>query len=130
MGIAAKQTANSIRSTPMTYAKEKLKALFRRTKYTLGADVIHFVLRHTRWLDGSDDCPPDLINFAGGGDFKGIGDSIVQRLTELAHLQNGHALMEIGCGIGRNATALERSFTSITYDGFDIVTHWSEALPQ
>jgi hypothetical protein len=84
---------------PLAYVSAKLKELIRRSKYTLGADVINFVLAHTSFLGGSDQ-PPPVINFAGGGDFVKIGDVIVQRLVDHAQLKDGQAVLDVGCGIG------------------------------
>lgn len=94
----------------------------RRVKYTLGTDGIHFLLVHTSLLDGSGQ-PPPFINYSGAGDFVAIGDFIVQRLIDKARLEEGHAVLEIGCGIGRNATALARRMHAIRYCGFDIVAY-------
>ena len=97
--------------------------MFRRIKYTIVADVIELLIRTTKFLDG-DGAPPGLINYAGAGDFHGIGENSIRLLSEKAALDENQRVLEIGCGIGRNALALHRSYgESIEYTGFDVVRY-------
>lgn len=66
--------------------------------------------------------PPSAFNFGGPGDYVKTGDSVVQSLVSLGGLASGQRVVEIGSGIGGNATALYRALGSaISYSGFDIV---------
>lgn len=100
----------------------------RRLKYTLVADVIDVVVKHTSFLDG-DDGPPEAINFAGHKSFNEVGDLTVSLMRAHADLGEGDRVLDIGCAIARNALALQRAFGSdVSYDGFDIVPYgisWS-----
>ncbi len=100
--------------------KKKLKALIpRKVKYTLFASTIEFLLKHTPWLDGNDE-PPRYMDFSGGA-FIPLGNQLVQLMIERAGLANGVSVLDIGCGIGRNAVALSKRLANIRYVGFDIV---------
>jgi ubiquinone/menaquinone biosynthesis C-methylase UbiE len=68
--------------------------------------------------------PMNAINFGGGGDYIAMGDGLVQNIVEHTGLHDGQTVVDIGCGIGRNATALFRRFgDAIDYRGFDIIRH-------
>jgi SAM-dependent methyltransferase len=68
--------------------------------------------------------PSTVINFGGGGDYVAMGDGLVQTIVEHTGLGHGQTVLDIGCGIGRNATALYRRFgDAIEYRGFDIIRH-------
>lgn len=100
--------------------KKKLKALVpRRLKYTLAADVIQWLMSRTHLLDGGD-APPEFVEFAGGG-FVPIGNHLVDMIAGRTALADGMAVLDIGCGIGRNAVALSKRFPHLRYVGFDIV---------
>jgi len=100
--------------------KKKLKALIpRKVKYTLFASTIEFLLKHTPWLDGNDE-PPRYMDFSGGA-FIPLGNQLVQLMVERAGLADGVSVLDIGCGIGRNAVALSKRLANIRYVGFDIV---------
>ncbi len=66
--------------------------------------------------------PPRRHIFIGSGDFEAQGKRILQLLKEHASLQPHHAVLDVGCGIGRLAIPLT-SYISENgrYDGFDIV---------
>jgi SAM-dependent methyltransferase len=68
--------------------------------------------------------PPKAIIFGGGGDYVAMGDGLVQTIVERTGFHDGQTVVDIGCGIGRNATALFRRFgDAIEYRGFDIIRH-------
>src|SRR5438045_2254960 len=64
--------------------------------------------------------PPMRLRFVGAGDFRAVGDEMVNLLTNVGGLQPGDRVLDIGCGAGRVALPLTRVLTS-TYDGFDVV---------
>jgi SAM-dependent methyltransferase len=97
-----------------------VELISRRLKYTTIADAIEFLVRNTPLLDGAE-APPAWINYAGAGDFTVLGDHIVRILETRAGLRDGESVLDIGCGIGRNALALARRFEAISYSGFDVV---------
>jgi len=101
--------------------RKKLKALIpRRAKYTFFASVIEFMLKRTRWLDGGDE-PPAFMDFSGGA-FIPLGNRLVQLMVERGGLVKGMNVLDVGCGIGRNAVALSKRFANnLHYVGFDIV---------
>ena len=95
--------------------------MMRRLKYTLGSAALEYVTRFTPLLD-SPAGPPDLVNFAGAGDYTVLGDRNIRLAVADAGLSQGDHVLDIGCAIGRNALALHRRFgEAVAYDGFDIV---------
>ena len=95
--------------------------MLRRLKYTLVADMCDAAIRYTPLFDAPDG-PPDLINFAGGGDYRQVGDNTVALIERETGLAPGDRVLDIGCAIGRNALALHRRHgEAIAYAGFDIV---------
>jgi ubiquinone/menaquinone biosynthesis C-methylase UbiE len=62
-----------------------------------------------------------MIAFVGGHDFKLVGEVLKRHFVDLAHLQPGHKVLDVGCGVGRVAVALT-SFLSPEgeYWGLDI----------
>lgn len=101
----------------------------RRLKYSLGADIIHLLVRFTPFLNGSNTRPPDVINFAGSGGFEENGDITVSLMRQYAGLKDGDHVLDIGSAIARNALAIHREMGArISYEGFDIVRYgivWS-----
>lgn len=100
---------------------------FRYLKYSVGAAVIGFVIRHTTFLDG-DGSPPPFINFAGGGDFVSLGDDLVKSLVARAALTATDRVLDVGSGIGRVAVALSKRYPALDYKGLEIVRYgvdWS-----
>ena len=68
--------------------------------------------------------PVDLVILTGGGtdDWKSISDNHVEMYRKYAPLQPDHAVLEVGCGVGRDAISLTKILTSKgTYVGFDII---------
>lgn len=80
-------------------------------------------------LDGLDRClgrhrdlvPPRWLNPVGDGDFENTGNEFLDYFIRLGGLQPSHAVLEVGCGIGRMARPLTRYLTTGTYEGFDII---------
>ncbi len=72
--------------------------------------------------DGNDMIPPKALSFVGKGDFVKIGREFRQHFVELAGLQPGHRVLDVGCGIGRMAIPLTEYLSPAGgYWGFDIV---------
>ncbi len=99
----------------------------RVIKYGLLEPALSVAVNHANPLFGGGVAPPRWMNFAGGGDFEAVGRENVTLLTEHADLQPDSRVMEIGCGIGRNAAILAEFLSKGEYDGFDVVRtgiHW------
>lgn len=94
----------------------------RVVKYGMAAPLLDPLVRHTSWFDGAG-VPPEHINFAGGGDFAGIGRRQTDLIQARAGMDPGHKVLDIGCGIGRVALALSEQYPQLEYDGFDIVRY-------
>lgn len=71
----------------------------------------------------SDMLPPKSEIFVGSVDgFVRSGETLVERLTELADLQPEARVLDIGCGIGRLAIPLTRYLSDAgSYEGLDVV---------
>src|SRR5688500_3162291 len=54
-------------------------------------------------------------------DFKTEGEGVCRFLIEECGLKPDEAVLDVGCGIGRNAVPLTRHLVGGTYDGFDIM---------
>ena len=71
---------------------------------------------------GSGDRPPQLLNFVGGEAYDEIGRGHFENIRDLAGVEPGDRVLDVGCGIGRVA----RFFAEFLdeggrYDGFDVV---------
>src|SRR5437870_5090469 len=76
------------------------------------------------WLTGKVDpeLPPLRMRFVGMGDFRAIGDEMLDLFVRVGGLRRTDRVLDIGSGIGRVAIPLTRYLDlSATYDGFDIV---------
>src|SRR6058998_2088843 len=76
------------------------------------------------WLTGKADpeLPPLRMRFVGMGDFRAIGEEMLNLLVHYGGLRRTDRVLDIGSGIGRVAIPLTRYLEpSATYDGFDIV---------
>jgi len=66
--------------------------------------------------------PPRGKIFIGHGDYVKQGEKFLGYFQELAGLKPEHAVLDVGCGIGRMAVPLSRFLNEEgSYDGFDIV---------
>jgi len=69
-----------------------------------------------------DGVPPRGKIFIGYGDYVKQGEKFLGYFQELGGLQPNHAVLDVGCGIGRMAVPLTRFLSKKgSYDGFDIV---------
>jgi len=65
--------------------------------------------------------PPRRLDFVGHSDFVATGDEFLGHFVELGGLQPGHAVLDVGCGIGRIARPLAGYLGADgSYDGFDV----------
>src|SRR5947209_4676518 len=77
--------------------------------------------------------PQDLLDRAnvGGGDYLYMGQLQLRNFVEYGGLQPYHRVLDVGCGIGRMATALLDYLDDRgSYEGFDVVpesVHWCQA---
>jgi ubiquinone/menaquinone biosynthesis C-methylase UbiE len=91
--------------------------LFARRLYYLPFDTYEYI------LGKRPDCvPPRGKIFISYSDYVKQGEKFLGYFQELCGLQPNHAVLDVGCGIGRMAVPLTR-FLDVrgTYDGFDIV---------
>ena len=65
--------------------------------------------------------PPRRLNHAGDGDFEATGNEFLNYFIQIAGLQPGRDVLEIGCGIGRMARPLTKYLAGGSYVGIDIV---------
>ena len=81
--------------------------------------------------DADDLTPPRGWDFVGGGDFHAQGALHLGFFTQLGGLRPDHAVLDVGCGIGRMAVPLTGYLApSGSYRGFDIVPEgiaWCQA---
>ena len=67
-------------------------------------------------------CPPRSLNFAGGGDYRAIGEEFLGHFIQLAGLEPQARIVDVGCGVGRMAVPLSGFLSSSArYEGFDVV---------
>ncbi len=65
--------------------------------------------------------PPRRLDFAGHSDFVETGDEFLGHFVELGGLQPHHAVLDVGCGMGRMARPLAGYLDGAgSYDGFDV----------
>jgi SAM-dependent methyltransferase len=66
------------------------------------------------------DCPPRRLRGVGAGDFRAVGNALVDQLVLTAGLRPDHHVIDIGCGSGRLALPLAGYLRGGRYEGFDI----------
>jgi SAM-dependent methyltransferase len=65
--------------------------------------------------------PPRRLDFVGHSDFVATGDEFLGHFVEHGGLQPHHAVLDIGCGIGRMARPLSDYLSQDgAYEGFDV----------
>ncbi len=65
--------------------------------------------------------PPRRLDFVGHSDFVETGDEFLGHFVELGGLQPHHAVLDVGCGIGRMARPLAGFLSGEgSYHGFDV----------
>lgn len=98
--------------------QDNLAGLQRRSQ----TGLFEFLIKRTSVLDG-DGAPPAWIDFTGRGDFKRVGESSAKRLIDRTGLTAETRVLDLGCGLGRVATALAKRHPTLEYDGFDVVRY-------
>ena len=87
-------------------------------------DRKHYVAEYEEyvaWLNTQFDHDEAMAYAVGGGDFEKVGEWALSLLTNFG-LADGHTVVDVGCGSGRLAAALSRSFGDrIAYLGLDVV---------
>lgn len=91
--------------------------LFARRLYYLPGDLFDSITGKR-----PNGVPPRGKIFIGPGDYVQLGEKFLGYFKELGGLQHNHAVLDIGCGIGRMALPLTGFLSAKgSYDGFDIV---------
>jgi len=91
--------------------------LFARRIYFLPLDAYEYITGKR-----PEGVPSKGRIFIGHGDYLAQGEKFLGYFKELAGLQSNHAVLDVGCGIGRMAVPLTRFLDKNgSYDGFDIV---------
>lgn len=75
---------------------------------------------YARILNINRKYPPNIWYYGGPEIFKKIGHEIVNFLLNYGGLKKTDKVLEIGCGVGRNAFPLINYLVNGKYDGFDI----------
>ena len=99
------------------YAISPKSRFLVRKIYYFPVDILDFIRgRKNKYVPNKGDI------FIGSGDFITQGKHHLLLLEELASLKPNHAVLDIGCGIGRAAVPLTQ-FLSFDgeYEGFDVV---------
>jgi ubiquinone/menaquinone biosynthesis C-methylase UbiE len=91
--------------------------LFARRLYYFPVDIYDSVTGNR-----PQGVPPRGKIFIGPGDYVKLGEKFLDYFRELCGLKPEHAVLDIGCGIGRMALPLTHFLNEKgSYDGFDIV---------
>ncbi len=65
--------------------------------------------------------PTRMVTTIGGGDFEAVGREFLPLFRDLGKLQPSHAVLDVGCGVGRMAVPLTSFLDArARYEGFDI----------
>lgn len=101
---------------------KRIRHRLRRTREWLRAAAADARQTVTRTRDR--ELPPMRLRFVGAGDFRAVGEELVQLLIDVGGLKPSDRVLDVGSGIGRVAIPLTRHLDAsagATYDGFDIV---------
>ncbi len=100
------------------YLPRPLRRTLRRLYYW-PADVVDVVLGRRDPLTPPKRISPDYVLYGG---FREHGEAFLPVLTELAGLEPHHAILDVGCGIGRIAAPLTEYLDERgRYEGVDVV---------
>jgi SAM-dependent methyltransferase len=73
----------------------------------------------------ADPMPPEALVQGVGGAFREAGDEFLQYFIDIAGLRPDERVLDVGCGVGRMATALTRYLRGGagggSYEGFDVM---------
>jgi SAM-dependent methyltransferase len=103
--------------------RQILKRLLPKAVKAALRDVEDLSADSLDWLLGRHDplTPPRRLIRNVGGDFKGVGQKLLQYLVQFAELQPQEAVLDVGCGCGRVAIPLTSYLNDRgSYRGFDI----------
>ena len=67
------------------------------------------------------DLPPLRLRFVGDGDFRAVGEHLLELTKTRGLLGPSSRVLDIGCGSGRLAIPLTKYLVSGEYEGFDVV---------
>lgn len=92
--------------------------LLERTVRYIRASYVDLRLFLTGKAD--PDLPPLRLRDVGTGDFRGMGEHLLELTTTRGGVGAGSRILDIGCGVGRLALPLTRLITTGEYAGFDV----------
>ena len=109
-------------STKLAQAEESLRKTALASPVPSSAEANVHVATPTHHFKGYD-IPVDLMELTGGGpgNFDLISKGHTDNLHRWVGLEAGHTVLEIGCGIGRDAIPLTEILTEGRYVGIDII---------
>src|ERR1043165_3618251 len=90
-----------------TARKSMLESYMRKRLWRLGTDLWNYLfaahLDFRLWLTGKSDpeLPPLRLRFVGMGDFRAIGEEMVDLLVQYGGLRKGDRVLDVGSGGGR-----------------------------
>ncbi|MGI8803850.1 MAG: class I SAM-dependent methyltransferase [Solirubrobacteraceae bacterium] len=64
--------------------------------------------------------PPRRLHHVGDGDFRAVGEALLEALIAVGGLDRDARVLDVGCGTGRTAVPLTGYLRDGSYDGFDI----------
>jgi SAM-dependent methyltransferase len=103
--------------------RQTLKRLLPEAVKSVLRDAADLSVDSLDWLLGRHDplTPPRRLARNVGGDFKRVGENVLQYLVQFGELQPQDAVLDVGCGCGRVAVPLTRYLNERgSYEGFDV----------